>query len=181
MERILRSTFGKALKKTLKKTADTRRKIGIIFFSSLIAVILLTEPPVFAASQGKLGNSSSGSFTINFVVYPSLDTRVQLSESEGSNGSQSGVLTDILSFDQPASLCVTGRGLAHFSLAATVMRGVNLIVSEPQGSRLTINGQPTGPLGVEQDCEASSRTLTAQSLDGFSGSSEAAVLVIHAE
>ncbi len=153
---------------------------GAFFLSGILAVTSLTDAE--AATQGKLGNTSTGSFSITLVVYPSLQSQVAIVDESTTDEDGNPVIipTSTLSFDRPVSLCVSGRGLSQFSLASRGADGVDLRGSEPAGETL-ITEQPSNAFGVEKDCRNSSRKLVAQPVAGFQGSKQPATLVIHAE
>lgn len=164
----------------MERTPSLRQGIGALLLSGIFAVTSLTQ--VQAATQGKLGNTSSGSFSITLVVYPSLQSQVAIVDESATDDEGNPVImpTDTLSFDRPVSLCVSGRGLSRFSLAANGTDGVDLRVTEP-ARETWITDQPSEAFGVEKDCKNSSRKLIAQPETGFQGSKQPATLLIHAE
>ncbi|MBO9482116.1 hypothetical protein [Salinisphaera sp. G21_0] len=164
----------------MERTLSLRQGIGALFLFGIFTATSLTN--VKAATQGKLGNTSTGSFSITLIVYPSLQSQVAIVDESTTdeNGNPVIIPTSTLSFDRPVSLCVSGRGLSQFSLASSGADGVDLRVSEPAGET-RITGQPSAMFGVENDCRNSSRQLIAQPLTGFQGSKKPATLLIHAE
>lgn len=166
----------------MERTLALRQGIGVLFLSGIFAVTSLTEAQ--AATRGKLGNTSSGSFSITLVVYPSLQSQVAIVDENATDEDDNPVIvpTSTLSFDRPVSLCISGRGLSQFSLAANGTRGIDLKVTEPEPERETwITEQPSAAFGVEKDCRNSTRKLIAQPEVGFQGSKQPATLLIHAE
>ncbi|KEI70062.1 hypothetical protein [Endozoicomonas elysicola] len=161
-------------------TPPLRQGIGALFLSGIFAVTSLTEAQ--AATQGKLGNTSTGSFSITLVVYPSLQSQVAIVDENATDEEGNPVIipTKTLSFDRPVSLCISGRGLSQFSLAANGTRGVDLKVTEPE-REIWITERPSAAFGVEKDCRNSTRKLIAQPVAGFQGSKQPATLLIHAE
>ncbi|WP_257265167.1 hypothetical protein [Endozoicomonas sp. ONNA2] len=164
----------------MERTLSLRQKIGVFFLFGILTVTLLTN--VEAATQGKLGNTSTGSFSITLIVYPSLQSQVAIVDESTTDEDGNPVIipTNTLSFDRPVSLCVSGRGLSQFSLASSGADGVDLRVSEPAGETW-ITEQPSAMFGVENDCRNSSRQLIARPVTGFQGSKQPATLMIHAE
>lgn len=161
-------------------TPPLRQGIGALFLFGIFAVTSLTETQ--AATQGKLGNTSSGSFSITLVVYPSLQSQVAIVDENATDEDGNPVIipTSTLSFDRPVSLCISGRGLSRFSLAANGTQGIDLKVTEPE-RETWITEQPSAAFGVEKDCRNSTRKLTARPEIGFQGSKQPATLLIHAE
>ncbi|USE37068.1 hypothetical protein [Endozoicomonas sp. SCSIO W0465] len=165
----------------MKRNPSLRQGIGVLFLTGMFAVSWLTN--VEAASQGKPGNTSTGSFSITLIVYPSLKSQVAIVDESAmdEDGNPAIIPTSTLRFDRPVSLCVSGRGgLSQFSLASSGANGVDLAISEPMGET-RITEQPSALFGVEQDCRNSARKLIAKPKIGFQGSKQPATLLIHAE
>ncbi|MGI9277102.1 MAG: hypothetical protein ACR2PT_19935 [Endozoicomonas sp.] len=63
-----------------------------------------------AATQGSLGKTSTGSFSITLVVHPVLQAQIETGNDDLNE------VAETLSVDQPSDFCVSGRGMNHFSL-----------------------------------------------------------------
>ena len=164
----------------LFKQETVLQRIGALLFSVTFAVTMVTETE--AGTQGKLGKTSSGSFSITLIVYPSLESLVAIVDENATDEEGNPIIipTNTLSFDRPVSLCISGRGLSQFSLAANGIRGIDLKVTEPE-REIWITEQPSAAFGVEKDCRNSTRKLIAQPEVGFQGLKQPATLLIHAE
>ncbi|WP_067515430.1 hypothetical protein [Endozoicomonas ascidiicola] len=161
----------------MERTRKIRQGFGALLLAGVFTAISLTGS--HAATQGTLGNTSTGSFSITLVVHPSAQARIGQSVMD-EQGDHQIIPTDTLRFSKPVSLCVAARGMNHFSLVSDGAEGVGLTVQDTDG-RLPITRQPSNPIGVERNCRESSRQLVAIPSDEFRGSTQPAVLVIQAE
>lgn len=158
-----------------------RQGIGAFFVIGIVGLTAVTVPSdTHSAAQGKLGYSSSGSFSISLVVHPAMEAQVG-TKVEDENGNFAIESIDELDFGQPTALCVTGRGLSGFSLSASGASGVNLLVGENGGAETLITGSTSEVFKINPGCSNSQRTLKAISEPEFQGSSAPIVLLIQAE
>lgn len=152
---------------------------------TLLLTTALTINPLFdaeAATQGRLGKTSSGSFTITLVVHPSLSSQVAVVDNETLDeaGNPTVIPTDTLSFGKPVALCVAGRGLSQFSLAAEGNEGVFLQVNEASGTT-PITGEPSDLFATQANCQNNTRSLSAIPARDIQDITQPSVLIIHAE
>lgn len=78
---------------------------------------LLTVPMAVAATQGSLGETSSGSFSIRLVIPPKLQVVTEPS--------------------QPGSACIKGRGIDYYSATLLPERGSDTPAATPAATYST--------------------------------------------
>ena len=164
----------------MESRSYVRQGLASLFLGITLAVIPLLETE--AATQGSLGKTSSGSFTITLVVHPSLHSQVAIVDHESLDdaGNPAVIPTDTLSFGKPVALCVAGRGLSQFSLAAEGNEGVFLQVNEASGTT-PITGQPSDLFATQENCQNNTRSLSAIAAEDIDNITQPATLIIHAE
>ena len=164
----------------MESRSYVRQGIGSLFLGITLAVI----PPVEteAATQGSLGKTSSGSFTITLVIHPSLQSQVAIVDHESLDeaGNPAVIPTDTLSFGEPVALCVAGRGLSQFSLAAEGNEDVFLQVNEASGTT-PITGEPSDLFATQASCQNDTRSLSAIAAEDIENITQPATLIIQAE
>ncbi len=154
-----------------------RHGLGALFLS-----IFLTHPcKTEAATQGSLGKTSSGSFSITLIVHPSLRSQIAIVDEQAVDeaGNPTVIPIDTLSFDTPVALCVTGRGLSQFSLTAEGNEDINLQATNSNGTTVITN-EPSGLFVTASDCQNSTLSLSATPTASFQDTTQAATLIIHA-
>ena len=164
----------------MERKSLLRQRLGTFILCGTLAATPL--PDSKAATQGKPGKTSSGSFSITLIVHPSLHSQVAQVDDQvlDESGNPLVIPTDTLSFDRSVSLCVAGRGLSRFSLASEGVAGVSLQVTDSNGTT-SVTDQASVKFLAEPDCQQSVRRLSAVPAEGFQGSTQPATLVIHAE
>lgn len=80
-------------------------------FSLFCWMQLLTVPMAVAATQGSLGETSSGSFSIRLAIPPQLQVVAEPSE--------------------PSSACIKGRGIDYYSTTLLPQRGSGISPAAP--------------------------------------------------
>ena len=85
------------------------RSLFVIFSAASICL----SSPLFAATQGTLGKTSSGSFTIKLVIQPKLEVRIASTSQQAS-----GSVATVAQFNQKEPICVKGKGIDNFTLTA---------------------------------------------------------------
>ena len=83
-----------------------------LFYICLVANLAFIHP-ANAATQGKLGKTSSGSFTITLVIRPKLDAQIATTSEQPS-----GSVSTIARFNQKEPVCVKGKGIDNYTLTA---------------------------------------------------------------
>lgn len=164
----------------MERRSSVRQGLGPLFLVTALAVNPLFKTE--AATQGSLGKTSSGSFTITLVVHPSLHSQVAVVDHEllDEAGNPTVIPTDTLSFGKPVALCVAGRGLSQFSLAAEGNEGVFLQVNEATGTT-PITGEPSHSFATQANCQNNTRSLSAIPAEDIQDITQPSVLIIHAE
>ena len=117
---------------------------------------ITSASPLFSATQGKVGKTSSGSFRISLVVHPTLTTHIETSEDSSSE------VAETLSVNQASRFCVTGRGISEYSLSVKnlpVGTGHKLVLMEPSGQESTLNSHALEKFDTRQVCKDSSDSL----------------------
>jgi hypothetical protein len=78
------------------------------------SVLFLSSFSSYAAQQGNIGKSSSGSFSIRLVIQPNLQTSIATQSFTTTHHSTSTVAN----FNQPEPLCIKGTGINQYSVSA---------------------------------------------------------------
>ena len=159
---------------------DVRKVIRKLTGLIIILSFLGTIKPVYTATQGKAGQTSSGSFTIRLVIPARLEANpIAATSSENASGEP---VISTARFNQKEPICIKGKGIDNYRLIAegsgdegsftinsqrkTYNYDVNLWTSLKSSSQMT-SGRPSekiAPTPAYQDCNASDTRISV-SLD----------------
>ena len=102
---------------------DVRRLIKqfSLFFTTFY--FSLSAPWGYSATQGQVGQTSSGSFSITLVIPPRLEANISTSAPENTtqttaNGLVTEKIVSQARFNEKESLCIKGTGISNYSLTA---------------------------------------------------------------
>ncbi|MDB2384344.1 hypothetical protein N9V90_00650 [Endozoicomonas sp.] len=85
-----------------------------VLFASTLSAILLTPTPLYSATQGSLGATSSASMTITLIIPPKLVTTVA-----SEIPINSPILPTTANLNNPIPLCVKSNGLPSYTVTAS--------------------------------------------------------------
>ena len=92
---------------------EVTRTMLLQFVTFLLVGCLLISQSSYAATQGKLGSTSSGSLAIRLIIHPNIQAKLAKAADVALNAT-----SHIARFNRKESLCIRGSGIDRYTITA---------------------------------------------------------------
>lgn len=142
------------------------------------AIVAAPVDDVLAATNGDIGQTSTGSFAITLVVEPSVEATVTRQQADDQGQSQA-VAANTMFENEAVDLCVDANGVDQYRLQVEGHEVVAVNVDNP-GEEIVLGDAPSQAFDASQNCAVDGQQLIAKNIrDG--GENTAAILTISPE